>query len=267
MLLMDGVVHPHDVLNEYVKRLTGFAMFDVETKDHIANEGKCDINAFFSSIGSTVRGEKCNKLRIKGNCSSVFDGYPTGRPPVKSTTHEVIMHYIITGHHPPCFGIGRVDLVSSGVGQFTDKDMSEISLDQPGPLIAAAIWLSDRSPYEEKPRSLTSFTQFCTYTQGHWANGDTYAPASYIALYFAHLFTTVENRLFSDIFTIPTASAWLAATRKFPTQLVKLQKNEDGVIQEMIMTPSSLLPDAPPLGYSASSADDVLAWLRHERPG
>ncbi|KAG6892575.1 hypothetical protein C0992_013360, partial [Termitomyces sp. T32_za158] len=175
----------------------------------------------------------------------------------------------MTGHHPPCFGIGRIDLVSSGVGQFIDKDMSQITLDQPAVLISAAIWLSDRSPsfYEDKPRSLTSFTEFSTHVQGHWANGDTYAPASYIALYFARVFTTAENHLFSDIFTIPSAPAWLAANEKFPTQLVKLQKSEDGVIQEMIVTPSSLLPDASPLGYSAPSADDVLAWLKHERPG
>ncbi|KAG5338709.1 hypothetical protein C0989_006490 [Termitomyces sp. Mn162] len=246
MLLIDGMVHPHGVLNEYVKKLTGFATFDTETMDHISEEGLCVIDTFFSTIGSVVR----------------------GRPPVKSTTHEVIMHYIITGHHPSCFGIGRVDLVSSGVGQFKDKDMSQISLDQPGPLIAAAIWLSGtKVSLDERPRSLTSFNDFCFYTRGHWASGDTYASASYIALYFANVFKTEDDRAFSDIFTIPTTPAWLAANRKFPTQLVKLQKNDDGVIEEMIVTPSALLPDSPPLGYSAPSVDDVLAWLRHERPG
>ncbi|KAG5720749.1 hypothetical protein E4T56_gene5001 [Termitomyces sp. T112] len=245
MLLMDGVNHPHGVLNEYVKKLTGFATFDAETMDYITEEGSCTTDAFFSNIGSIVR----------------------GRPPVKSTTHEVIMHYIMTGHHPSCFGVGRVDLVSSGVGQFKDKDMSQISLDQPGPLIAAAIWLSGRASLDERPRSLTSFNDFCFYTRGHWANGETYASASYIALYFAHVFKIADDHLFSDIFTIPTAPAWLAANRKFPTQLVKLQKNDDGVIEEMIVTPSALLPDSPPLGYSAPSADDVLAWFRHERPG
>ncbi|KAH0588223.1 hypothetical protein H2248_006935 [Termitomyces sp. 'cryptogamus'] len=245
MLLMDGMVHPHGVLNEYVQTLTGFATFDAETVKHISEEGPCIIKKFFSNIGSIVR----------------------GRPPVKSTTHEVIMHYIIIGHHPSFFGIDRVDLVSSGVGQFKDKEMRQISLDQPGPLIAAAIWLSGRVTLDERPRSLTSFNDFCFYTRGHWANGETYASASYIALYFAHVFKTADDRVFSDIFTIPTSPAWLAANRKFPTQLVKLQKNDDGVIEEMIVTPSALLPDSPPLGYSAPSAADVLAWLRHERPG
>ncbi|KAG5333544.1 hypothetical protein C0989_005488, partial [Termitomyces sp. Mn162] len=158
------------------------------------------------------------------------------------------MHYIIIGHHPSFFGIDRVDLVSSGVGQFKDKEMRQISLDQPGPLIAAAIWLSGRVTLDERPRSLTSFNDFCFYTRGHWANGETYASASYIALYFAHVFKTADDRVFSDIFTIPTSPAWLAANRKFPTQLVKLQKNDDGVIEEMIVTPSALLPDSPPLG-------------------
>ncbi|KAH0588229.1 hypothetical protein H2248_006941 [Termitomyces sp. 'cryptogamus'] len=145
--------------------------------------------------------------------------------------------------------------------------MSQISLDQSGPLIAAAIWLSGRASLDEGPRSLTSFNDFCFYTRGHRANDETYASASYIAFYFAHVFKIADDHLLTDIFTIPTAPAWLAANRKFPTQLIKLQENDDGVIKEMVVTPSALLPDSPPLGYSAPSADDVLAWLRHERPG
>ncbi|KAG6848591.1 hypothetical protein H0H93_015640 [Arthromyces matolae] len=35
----------------------------------------------------------------------------------------------------------------------------------------------------------------------------------------------------------------------------------------MVVKPSALEDDAPPLGYAASSAHDVLAWLRHERSG
>ncbi|KAG5333545.1 hypothetical protein C0989_005489 [Termitomyces sp. Mn162] len=58
MLLMDGMVHPHGVLNEYVQTLTGFATFDAETVKHISEEGPCIIKKFFSNIGSIVRGEK-----------------------------------------------------------------------------------------------------------------------------------------------------------------------------------------------------------------
>ncbi|KAG6877900.1 hypothetical protein C0992_009093 [Termitomyces sp. T32_za158] len=243
MLLMDGAAHPHGVLNHYIRKLIGFIALDAG--DYVIEEGPSTVDLPFANIGGIVQ----------------------GRPHVRSTAHEVIMHFIVTGKHPPCFGIGRVDLVSSGIGEFKDKHMSQISLDQPGPLIAAAVWLSDRSPYKEQPRSLTSFQDFCFYTQGHWANGDAYAPASYIALYLTHVLKNADNHLFSDVFRVLAPPAWLATIEKSTTRLVKLKKDEHGLIKEMIVTPSALLPDAPPLGYSACSADDVLTWLRHERPG
>ncbi|KAH0588228.1 hypothetical protein H2248_006940 [Termitomyces sp. 'cryptogamus'] len=55
MLLMNGVDHPHGVLNEYVKKLTGFATFDAKIMVYITEEGPCMTDAIFSNIGSIVR--------------------------------------------------------------------------------------------------------------------------------------------------------------------------------------------------------------------
>lgn len=177
------------------------------------------------------------------------------------------MSYIIVGTHPPCYGINRVDIVNSGVGEFKDKDMMEISLDQPGPTIAAAVWLSAASHSREEPRSLTSFEDFCSYFYGRWPNGDTYAATSYVAFYLAHAFKDEGSRLLSDIFTVPSAPGWLDMNRKVSTRLVILQKDNHNVIKEFIVTTSALLPESPPLGYAASTPKDVIAWLRHERSG
>ncbi|KAG6875291.1 hypothetical protein C0992_004428, partial [Termitomyces sp. T32_za158] len=252
MLLEDKLKHPHGVLDQWVKGLTGFAVSDGE--EYIAEEGLCKILPFFSNIGALVRGK---------DLFSPSYSYPL----VRSTTHEVIMTYILTGKHPPCFDISKIDIVSSGVGEFKDKDMSEISLDQPGPTIAAAVWLSAELYSRDEPRSLTSFKDFCSYFQGQWPNGDTYGSTSYVALYLAYLFKDGTERSLSHIFTFPSVPAWLVMDRQVSTRLVVLQKDEQDIIREMVVTASALLPEAPPLGYAASTPDDVVAWLQHERHG
>ncbi|KAG6817693.1 hypothetical protein H0H93_007069, partial [Arthromyces matolae] len=243
MLLTDNGVHPHSVLNHYIRHLTGYRTNEAE--DFTKAEGSFSVRAIFGEIGALAE----------------------GRPLVQMSIHEVIMHYLITGHHPPSFTSERVAIVYSGAGQFADENMSQITLDQPGPLIATALWMSKTSYDRTKPRSLTSFKDFCFFTQGHWPSGDTYASGSYVAFYLAHVFQNAGGHLFSDIFTVSSPPAWLSVTRKFATYLVILRKGEDGILKEMVVKPSALEDDAPPLGYAASSADDVLAWLRHERSG
>ncbi|KAG6877361.1 hypothetical protein C0993_008216 [Termitomyces sp. T159_Od127] len=253
ILLEDKLKHPHGILDQWIENLTGFIVSDA--KEHIAEEGPCTAFPFLSYIGALVKGKDLLVL--------VWTDYPL----VRSTTHEVIMTYIITGKHPACFDISKIDIVSSGVGEFKDKDMSEISLDQPGPTIAAAVWLSKASHSGEEPRSLTSFENFCSYFQGKWPNGDTYASASYVALYLAYLLNDGSESLLSHIFTVPSAPAWLMMDRRTFTRLVILQKDEHDIIREMVVTASALLPEAPPLGYAASTPSDVVAWLQHKRHG
>ncbi|KAG6884548.1 hypothetical protein C0992_006106, partial [Termitomyces sp. T32_za158] len=236
-------IHPHGVLDRWIEGLTGFVAFDAN--EHTIAEGPCTIHPFFNNVGALVE----------------------DRPLVQSTTHEVILSYIILGKHPPCYGIERIDIVNSGVGEFKDKDMTKISLDQPGPTIAAAVWLSEASHSREEPRSLTSFQSFCSYFHGCWPNGDTYAPASYLALYLAHAFKNEGSHPLSDIFIVPSAPVWLDMTRKVSTRLVILQRDDCNVIKESIVSTSALLPEAPPLGYAALTPKDVVAWLRHERSG
>ncbi|KAG5640593.1 hypothetical protein DXG03_007990, partial [Asterophora parasitica] len=202
-------------------------------------------------------------------------------PLVRSTAHEVIFHYIITGEHPRHFGIGRVDLVSSGVGRFIDGDMKSIAIDEPVPLVAAATRLATERASETATRAswglftwgsdmtfsiglITSLTEFTSYIQRRWENGESYRPASYLAFYLAHAFQ--NGAALSDVFTLPIKPKWANNTSGSLTQIVILHKNYAGKLHETTLGPSSLIPDSAPLGYAAQTPKDVHAWLSHERP-
>ncbi|KAG6893480.1 hypothetical protein C0993_001001, partial [Termitomyces sp. T159_Od127] len=142
--------------------------------------------------------------------------------------------------------------------------MKVVALNQPGPLIASATWLCRCRPCIKDPHSLTSFEDFCSYYQGRWPDGDTYDASNYIAFYLAHAFA--NGRALCDVFTVPSIPSSFTASWK-PANLVILKKDKEGDIHETILQPSAILPTAPPLGFVASTVDDVLAWLNHERFG
>ncbi|KAG6831987.1 hypothetical protein H0H87_003131 [Tephrocybe sp. NHM501043] len=179
----------------------------------------------------------------------------------RSATHEVIFHYILTGKHPPYFGINRLEVVTCAVGQFKDQDMQVIAMDQPGPLIAAAVYLNSGRNREQK--SLYSFTAFSSFFEVRWPGGENYPAAAYIAWYIALAF--VNGRAMSDVFSIPLPG-WLKNSASH-AQLVILRKDDRGVVEEMVVEMSALQPTSPPLGYPASTAEDVIAWLNQERTG
>ncbi|KAG5641703.1 hypothetical protein DXG03_004406, partial [Asterophora parasitica] len=191
---------------------------------------------------------------------------------VRSTAHEVIFHYIVTGCHPQHFGIGRVNLVSSGVGRFVDSDMESIAVDEPAPLVAAAMRLASKRELTTTEGSgtsgsvelLISLKEFISYKQLRWDNGETYRPASYIAFNLAHAFR--NGAALSDVFTLPSEPDWANNTPDQLTQIVILHKDRVGNLHETTLDPSSLLPDSVPLGYAAQTPKDVHAWLSHERP-
>ncbi|KAG5640723.1 hypothetical protein DXG03_007422 [Asterophora parasitica] len=176
------------------------------------------------------------------------------------------------GGHPRHFGIGRVQLVSSGVGRFVDGDMKSIAVDEPAPLVAAAMKLASERELTATEGSgtarsiilITSLTEFASYIQSRWENGETYRPASYIAFYLAHVFQ--NGAILSDVFTLPTEPAWARNVPGQLTQIVILHKDHAAGLHETTLGPSSLLPGSAPLGYAAQTPDDVHAWLSHERP-
>ncbi|KAG6807741.1 hypothetical protein H0H93_001140, partial [Arthromyces matolae] len=69
----------------------------------------------------------------------------------------------------------------------------------------------------------------------------------------------------ADVFALPTP-LWLGDASSI-AHLVVLRKGDTGKVQEKIVGPSDLLPNTPPLGYKASSTEEVVAWLRHEHVG
>ncbi|KAG6814788.1 hypothetical protein H0H87_007426 [Tephrocybe sp. NHM501043] len=204
----------------------------------VAAEGPCNVRPDFDGVGNIVEGF-----------------YP------RSATHEVIFHYILTGKHPPYFGINRLELVTCGVGQFKDPDMQVIAMDQPGPVIAAAIYLNFGRNNEQK--SLYLFTAFSSFYNARWPGGETYPAAAYIAWYIALVFA--HGRAMSHVFSIPLLG-WLKNSSSH-AQLVILRKDDHGAVEEMIVGTSALQPTSPPLGYAASTPDDVIAWLNQERTG
>ncbi|KAH0588129.1 hypothetical protein H2248_006849 [Termitomyces sp. 'cryptogamus'] len=243
MLIEDKVIHPHSVLNRYIQRLVSYEAADGAA--FITNEGPCKVVPSFHCIGSLIE-------------QSIF---------ARSATHEVVFHYIVTGKHPPSYDISRLELVTSGVGQFNDNDMQVITMDQPGPTIAAAIWLGNdrervRYQHPDELRSLRLFKPFSFFFNFPWPNGDNYSSAGYIAWYLAHTF--VDGRVMSDVFAIPDP-LWLEDVSRM-AHLVVLRKDED-VVQELFVGPSELLSTSPPLGFRASTVDDVIAWFKQERVG
>ncbi|KAG6883938.1 hypothetical protein C0993_002683 [Termitomyces sp. T159_Od127] len=87
---------------------------------------------------------------------------------------------------------------------------------------------------------------------------------NYIALYLAHVFA--KSRVLNEVFTIPAPPAWMVDTSR-SANLVILWKDSKGIVRELVLEPKALLPDAPPLGFIASTIEDALAWLNHERFG
>ncbi|KAG6919778.1 hypothetical protein DXG01_001617 [Tephrocybe rancida] len=232
MLLGDSMAHPHGTLNKYIERLVSYTPSDAAA--FIAEEGPCNVRPFFRGIGELIN----------------------------VATHEVVFHYAITGEHPPHYDISRLELVSSAVGEFKDQEMQVIVLDQPGPTIAAAIWFNTKND-DSTFQSLMSFDAFCAFYNRPWPNGDNYSSTGFIAFYLAHAF--VNGRLLSEVFAIP-APKWI----KDPTSLARLvilRKDKHGTVDEIIVGPSALLPAAPPLGYTATTPDDVIAWLELSRTG
>ncbi|KAG5634737.1 hypothetical protein H0H81_000951 [Sphagnurus paluster] len=242
LLLQDGFSHPHGVVDRYVQKFTKYLPKDAA--HFTEEEGPCNIRLYFNSIGELVR-------------KNVL---------IQSTAHEVIFHYLVTGEHPPFFGFGRVDLVTSGIGQFVDAEMQSIAVDMPTVLVASAIELSKKfnEHIHTGVLSIHSYEAFKMYLRNRWENGDTYAPASYIALYLAHAFQ--KGAYLKDIFKLQKDSKWANKNRGQLEHIVIFHRDESGVLCEKELGPSSLLPESPLLGYRARTAADVDAWLNFKRP-
>ncbi|KAG5653417.1 hypothetical protein H0H81_000528 [Sphagnurus paluster] len=245
LLLQDGFAHPHGVVNRYVENFTRYIPQDAT--EYTEEEGPCNIRLYFNGIGELV----------------------TKSPLIQSTAHEVIFHYLITGEHPPLYGFERVDLVSAGVGQFVDAEMQSIAVDMPTVLVAAAMELSrlDTTASETDGKEVPlihSYEVFSSYLRTRWENGETYSPATYIALYLGHAFQNGAH--LKDIFILPKDTKWARKTRSQLERIVVFFKDETGTLRNAELAPLSLLPDSPPLGYRAQTAEDVVAWLNHEHP-
>ncbi|KAG6829215.1 hypothetical protein H0H92_005280 [Tricholoma furcatifolium] len=238
VLLKNKLVHPHGIFNRYIKELTMYEARDAD--DLVALEGLYE--------GSTNREKSGN----------ILERYPCAN----FTTHGAIFHYTITGQGSLRFDISKIELVTTGVGEFVNKDMNNIALDQRIPIIGVALHLSRYDRTAHKQYSLTSFEDFCTYFQDRWPDGDTYVARNYIAFALAHVFA--EGRALNEVFTIPNFPEWIGESSE-SANLVVLRKDATGIVHELVLDSSALHPSSPPLGFVASTADDVIAWLNHER--
>ncbi|KAG6829216.1 hypothetical protein H0H92_005281 [Tricholoma furcatifolium] len=221
VLLKDNLVHPHGVLNRYIKGLTSHEVQDAD--DFVALEGLYERASSYDNLGHVTE---------------------------------------ITGQGNLRFDTSKIELVTTGVGEFIDKDMKIIALEQRIPIIGVASYLSRYNRAEHKKYSLTSFETFCTYFQDRWPDGDTYVARNYIAFALAHVFA--EGRALNEVFTIPNLPEWIGESSE-SANLVVLRKDATGIVRELVLDSSALHPSSPPLGFVASTSDDVIAWLNHER--
>lgn len=160
--------------------------------------------------------------------------------------HEVLLHYLVTGEHPPYFD-SCSRLVAQGLGRYADTQMKQVVVDEPICIIAAARW------FTESPVSITDVSYIHKVT----VPCRPHSLAPFLALYFAHAFD--GERLLSDIFTFPGhVPSWAAQTAR----IVTIQRRKKTLSSTAVKV-SDLWHGSTPLATRAKSLDHCLAWFRH----
>lgn len=186
---------------------------------------------------------------------------------VRFDTHEVLLHYLVTGEHPKCFPKERLKLVKYGMGIVRDADVSQIFIDEPTSLVGAARWFTMRQAEKLDEDSDNDDTEVYTITDLTYLSQSVkqvsqrpHSTAPYVALYLAHAFD--GSRLLSDVFTFPDRSpSWAEQTAR----LVIIHPVKD--VEDLNTTEvrsSEIWTSATPLAVRSKSYADTIAWLKHD---
>ncbi|KAL1664063.1 hypothetical protein GGF50DRAFT_55623 [Schizophyllum commune] len=232
--LEHGPYAPHTLLDDFIKRMTGFTPLDGEQ--------------FVREEATPMNHAKTSYLPL----GTVNKHTP---PIVRSTLNHVLYQFLVTGECRKRFGRDRIALIENAAGRFCDNTASQIVVDEPLCLVSAAQWFCS-SEYAKSAGFF--FDHKLVY------NTDDPAMSSareHIVLLLAHALS--EARPFTDLFSVQTSSrSW----HRLNVKLVEVYRSVDGGNSVFYPFSYAQLPSSRPviLATNCASHSDVLAWLRHE---
>ncbi|KAJ7135329.1 hypothetical protein C8R46DRAFT_1014760 [Mycena filopes] len=159
---------------------------------------------------------------------------------------NVLLHYSVTGRVPPPFSMDHIQLVDLGFGRFLDRQMSQLVVDEPIMLIAAAHWFYNE-PYTEPPRqSLLDILRLYPPTSTHEFLAS-------LVIYLTHAFS--KGHPISKIFSFPSSA--VPAWAKQKAQVVELYRVEEThQVHHVAADPSSGV-----LATISKTSDELMSWL------
>ncbi|KAJ7090881.1 hypothetical protein B0H15DRAFT_248268 [Mycena belliarum] len=221
-LLRDGFRSPHTLLNDYVEAATGYR------PNH--------------NLEYTV-GENEGRERIQISPIN-FEGLEN-----PSTIQEVLFHYSVTGKHPRAFSTDHMSIISQGFGRFIDDRMSQIVMDEPLMLVAAAVWFCGATP--ELPSRDSLFDIIRQYPPN---NSNIFKTS--LVIYLTHAFA--QGYPVYKIFTFPfNPPAWA----KQAAEIVAIYQGDDQTTQYTRVGSSTAI-----LAATSSSLTNTTAWLLDDSP-
>ncbi|KAJ7602446.1 hypothetical protein DFH06DRAFT_1115694 [Mycena polygramma] len=227
-LLMDGFRAPHKLLNDYVQTTTTF-----RPTDYVDDEPF--------------------RYPIHVDVSELKSYFFSGSPLLKSTIHQALFHYLAVDQPPSPFSQDLTPLVSAGFGRFTDKEMSQVVMDEPIFLIRAALWLCEPPPREHNTYSrgvLTPQRHSCfdvlTYRQ---TSLDSRSFSAFLPFYLARAFDNGSKLSKVFAFSDTPIPKWANQT----AELVVFTGETFTTFSESSASTS--------LASSASALNEVESWL------
>ncbi|KAJ7512373.1 hypothetical protein B0H11DRAFT_1950889 [Mycena galericulata] len=225
MLLLNGFLPSDAILDDYFNNFTHIPPLDSDTDMYC--------------IESTLKVVAFKRYKILD-----FSILATN-PPMKDTIYQVLFHYLTTNKHPKPFGAEGIDLVSDGLGRFSDMEASQVVVDEPMVLVAAANWLLRSSESRDGDPSYY-------YPILHRdPPPDNKSLAKCVAYYLAHTFD--HKRRLCDVFRFP------GSCPKWATKNARLAviHSDDG--RTTVSCPETF----PTLATVADSMTETVSWLQH----
>ncbi|KAL1693190.1 hypothetical protein GGG16DRAFT_49844 [Schizophyllum commune] len=233
IFLKHGPDAPHTLLDDFIKRMTGFEPVDAE-------QLRCD-------EATAMNHAEDSFLPL-----AIVDKHSP--PTVRSTMHHVLYQFMTTGDCKETFGRDRVALIELSAGRFCDDNASQIVVDEPLCLVSAAQWFCVSS---HAASTGSFFDKRLVYNTD---DPDMSSAREHTVLLLAHALS--EARPFFDLFSVAGPSR-----HRLNVELVELHRSVDGGRTVFYPFSYARLPSSRPviLATNCASHSDVLAWLRHER--
>ncbi|KAI5888991.1 uncharacterized protein SCHCODRAFT_02548417 [Schizophyllum commune H4-8] len=231
--LEHGPYAPHTLLDDFIKRMTGFTPSDGER--------------FVREEATPMNHAKSSYLPLE----TVNKHTP---PIVRSTMHHVLFQFLVTGECRTSFGRDRIALVENAAGRFCDDNASQIVVDEPLCLVSAAQWFCS-----SEAKSAGFFEHELIYNTD---DPDMSSAREHAVLLLAHALS--EARPLTDILSFPGPSH---SRQRLKAELVEFHRSVDGGRTVFYPFSYARLSTSRPvvLATNCASYSDVLAWLRHER--